>query len=85
MNSVASNRFIDNRKGAITDTKTGLMWVLKDNGVPINAPAGKSTLPCPRHKGARKLAPMMPALSLHLIIIIQNYFHVDTHNFVGLL
>jgi len=35
---IASNRFIDNGNGTIADTKTGLMWVSKDNGVPINWP-----------------------------------------------
>ena len=32
---IASNRFVDNGDGTITDTKTGLMWSEKDNGVPI--------------------------------------------------
>jgi hypothetical protein len=34
----ASNRFMDNGDGTISDTKNGLMWVSKDNGVPINWP-----------------------------------------------
>ena len=34
----AANRFVDNGDGTISDTKTGLMWVSKDNGVPINWP-----------------------------------------------
>ena len=37
----ASDRFIDNKNGTITDTQTGLMWVSKDNGVPINWPDSK--------------------------------------------
>ena len=36
--AIASNRFIDNGNGTITDKITGLMWVSKDNGVPINWP-----------------------------------------------
>jgi len=34
----ASSRFVDNGDGTITDIKIGLMWVAKDNGVPINWP-----------------------------------------------
>ena len=34
----ASNRFVNNGDGTISDTKTGLMWVSKDNGFPINWP-----------------------------------------------
>ena len=33
--AMASKRFVDNGDGTITDTKTGLMWAEKDNGVPI--------------------------------------------------
>jgi len=33
--AIASNRFVDNGDGTITDTKTGLMWSEKDNGLPI--------------------------------------------------
>lgn len=32
----ASERFINNNDGTISDTETGLMWISKDNGVPIN-------------------------------------------------
>ena len=32
----ASERFVDNSDGTVTDNKTGLIWVSKDNGVPIN-------------------------------------------------
>lgn len=39
--AMTSDRFIDNKNGTITDTKTGLMWVSKDNGVPINWPDAK--------------------------------------------
>ncbi len=33
---MASDRFSDHGNGTITDTKTGLMWAAKDNGIPIN-------------------------------------------------
>jgi len=35
---MASKRFVDNGDGTITDSKTDLMWVAKDNGIPINWP-----------------------------------------------
>jgi hypothetical protein len=35
---IASDRFIDNGNGTVTDIKNGLMWVSKDNGVPISWP-----------------------------------------------
>ena len=34
----ASSRYVNNGDGTISDTKTGLMWVSKDNGFPINWP-----------------------------------------------
>lgn len=34
--TLASERFVDNGNGTITDKKTDLMWVSKDNGIPIN-------------------------------------------------
>ena len=38
LSGAASQRFVDNGNGTITDTKTGLMWVSNDNGIPINWP-----------------------------------------------
>jgi hypothetical protein len=32
----AAERFVENKNGAVTDTKTGLMWAAKDNGSKIN-------------------------------------------------
>ena len=34
--ALASKRFVENDDGTISDTRTGLMWAAKDNGVPIN-------------------------------------------------
>jgi hypothetical protein len=34
--SFAAERFVDNKNGTVTDTKTGLMWAAKDNGSKIN-------------------------------------------------
>ena len=36
MPAMASDRFVDHDDGTVTDTKTGLMWAAKDNGIPIN-------------------------------------------------
>ena len=36
ISAAASERFVDNENGTITDTETGLMWVSQDNGIPIN-------------------------------------------------
>ena len=33
---IASDRFVNNGDGTVTDTKTGLMWSAKDNGNHIN-------------------------------------------------
>ncbi len=38
MTAMASDRFLNNGDGTITDAKTGLMWAAKDNGIPINWP-----------------------------------------------
>ncbi|MBT8349934.1 MAG: DUF1566 domain-containing protein [Deltaproteobacteria bacterium] len=38
MTAMASDRFLNNGNGTITDAKTGLMWAAKDNGIPINWP-----------------------------------------------
>ena len=35
---LASERFVDNGNGTITDVKTGLMWVASDNAIPISWP-----------------------------------------------
>ena len=34
--AMASDRYVDNGDGTVTDTKTGLMWAATDNGEPIN-------------------------------------------------
>ena len=34
----ASDRFVDNKDGTVSDTKNDLMWASKDNGFPISWP-----------------------------------------------
>lgn len=36
MPAMASSRFVNHGNGTVTDTKTGLMWAVKDNGSLIN-------------------------------------------------
>ena len=36
--AMALDSFVNNGDGTVTDTKTGLMWSVKDNGSPINWP-----------------------------------------------
>ncbi|MCP4023939.1 MAG: DUF1566 domain-containing protein [Desulfobacteraceae bacterium] len=38
MSALASDRFINNGDGTVTDMKTNLMWAIKDNGIPISWP-----------------------------------------------
>ena len=35
---MASDQFVNNNNGTVTDTVNGLMWVSKDNGIPISWP-----------------------------------------------
>ena len=42
MPAMASDRFLNNSDGTVTDTKTGLMWAAKDNGSLINWPTALS-------------------------------------------
>ena len=44
MPAMASSRFVDNGDGTVTDTKTGLMWAVKDNGSLINWQSARSYL-----------------------------------------
>ena len=36
--AIASDRFLNNSDGTVTDAKTGLIWAARDNGIPINWP-----------------------------------------------
>ena len=42
MPAMASDRFVDNGDGTVTDTETGLMWAAMDNGEPINWSGARS-------------------------------------------
>jgi hypothetical protein len=42
MPAMASDRFVNNGDGTVTDTKTGLMWASKDNGSLINWQTARS-------------------------------------------
>lgn len=42
LSPMASDRFVDNSDGTVTDTQTGLMWAAQDNGSLVNWRAGRS-------------------------------------------
>ena len=57
----ASDRFTDLGNGTVTDTKTGLMWAAKDNGIPINWPDALSY--CQNYSGGGHTDWRMPTLA----------------------
>ena len=59
--SLASDRFVNNGDGTVTDTKTGLMWAAKDNGGLINWKNASSY--CQNFKGGNHTDWRMPTLS----------------------
>ena len=58
---MASDRFSDHGNGTVTDTKTGLMWAAKDNGIPINWPDALSY--CQNYSGGGHTDWRMPNLA----------------------
>ena len=61
MPAVASDRFLNNGDGTVSDTKTGLMWATKDNGIPINWPDSHSY--CQNFSGGGHSDWRMPTLA----------------------
>ena len=59
-NAEAAKRFVDNRDGTVTDTKTGLMWASKDNGSDINWTDAKKY--CESYNGGGHTDWRMPTL-----------------------
>ena len=57
---MASDRFLNNRDGTVTDTKTGLMWAAMENGIPINWQ--NSLLYCQNYSGGSHTDWRMPTL-----------------------
>ena len=58
---LAMDRFVDNGDGTVSDTKTGLMWAVKDNGIPINWPDALSY--CQNYSGGGHNDWRMPTLA----------------------
>ena len=58
---MASDRFTDHGNGTVTDTKTGLIWAAKDNGIPINWQNG--LLYCQNYSGGGHTDWRMPTLA----------------------
>jgi hypothetical protein len=61
MPAMASDRFVDNGDGTVTDTKTGLMWAAKDNGSLINWQTASSY--CQSYSGGGYTDWRMPTLT----------------------
>ena len=61
MRAMASDRFLNNGDGTVTDAKTGLMWAAKDNGIPINWPDALSY--CQNFRGGGYTDWRMPTLA----------------------
>lgn len=59
--AMASDRFVNNGDGTVTDTKTGLMWAVKDNGEPINWTNARSY--CQSYNGGGHKDWRMPTLA----------------------
>jgi hypothetical protein len=58
---MASDRFVNNGDGTVTDTKTGLMWPAKDNGNHINWADARSY--CQSYSGGDHTDWRMPTLA----------------------
>jgi hypothetical protein len=58
---IAMDRFVDNGDGTVADTKTGLTWAAKDNGIPINWPDALSY--CQNYSGGGHTDWRMPTLA----------------------
>ena len=58
--AIASDRFVNNGDGTVTDTKTGLMWAAKDNGDLINWTDARSY--CQNYSGGGHTDWRMPSL-----------------------
>ena len=59
--AIASERFVSNGDGTVTDTKTGLMWAAKDNGIHINWTDASSY--CQNYSGGGHTDWRMPTLA----------------------
>ena len=58
---IASDHFINNGDGTVSEAKTGLMWAIADNGYPINWPNALSY--CQNYKGGGYTDWRMPTLA----------------------
>ncbi len=61
MPTMASDRFVDHGDGTLTDSKTGLMWAAKDNGIPISWQNGLKY--CQNYSGGGHTDWRMPTLA----------------------
>jgi hypothetical protein len=78
---IASDRFINNGDGTVTDTKTGLMWSVEDNGKHINWHDARSY--CQSYSGGNHADWRMPTLeelkTLYEPVILNDQgYHINT-------
>ena len=78
---MASDRFINNGDGTVTDTKTGLMWSVEDNGKHINWNDARSY--CQGYSGGNHTDWRMPTLeelkTLYEPVILNDQgYHINT-------
>ena len=71
--AMASDRYMDNGDGTVTDTKTGLMWAATDNGDPINWKDARSY--CQNYSGGGHTDWRMPNLTE-----LASLFHPKVQN-----
>jgi len=80
--AIASDRFVNNGDGTVTDTKTGLVWAAKDNGGHINWTDARSY--CQSYSGGGHKDWRMPTLAELTSLYdpeIQNKrgYHIPKH------
>ncbi len=81
--AIASNRFVDNGDGTITDTKTGLMWAEKDNGAPIKWSDALSY--CSHFNVGGYIDWRMPTLAELASLFIQNERNKNGYHIIRLI
>jgi len=82
--AIASDRFVNNGDGTVTDTKTGLMWSAKDNGNHISWTNARSY--CQSYSGGNHTDWRMPTLAELTSLydpVIQNDRGYHITPFVG--
>ena len=83
MPAMALDRFVNHGDGTVTDTKTGLMWAAKDNGIPISWP--DSLKYCEDHKGGGHTDWRLPTLEELASLYDPEYANERGYHVPGLI